>query len=146
MPKNGIQGLDELRAKLKNAPEKLRLQELYKHLRREANPLVNAIRQAAYEDVKKPTSMELWKSIKTERARVRHFRDTIGVWIGPTRVLKFNAGERQSYPWMQMYGSKYYPAKNYVKKGYERMGDQTRARVDRMSRSHFQKQLKQALQ
>ena len=37
MPKQkGIVGLDELRKKLQNAPEKLRLQELYGALRQEA--------------------------------------------------------------------------------------------------------------
>ncbi len=144
MPKNGIQGLDALRAKLKNAPEKIRLQELYKELRAEATPLRNAARQEAYAGVKKPGSRNLWKSIKITRARVKVWKDQIGVWIGPTRVGAVK-GDRQAYPFMQLFGSKFYEAKDYMGKAWEKEGAQSRARIDRVGRRHFQKVLRQAL-
>jgi hypothetical protein len=142
--KTGIYGLDELRVKLQNAPEKMRLRELYGALRQEATPLRNAARQEAYADVKKPGSRNLWKSIKITRARVKVWRDQIGVWIGPTRVGSL-IGDRQAYPFMQLFGSKFYDAKDYMGKAWEREGAQSRARIDRVGRRHFQKVLKQAL-
>lgn len=142
--KTGIIGLDELRVKLQNAPEKIRLKELYGALRQEATPIRNAARQAAYADVSKPGSLGLWKSIKITRARVRGWKDQIGVWIGPTRVTGLK-GDRQAYPFMQLFGSKFYDAKDYIGKAWEQMGSQTRARVDRVGRRHFQKELKRAL-
>jgi hypothetical protein len=145
MPKNGIQGLDALRAKLKNAPEKIRIQELYKELRAEAAPLRNAARQEAYAGVKKPGSRNLWKSIKITRARVKVWKDQIGVWIGPTRVMALKEN-RQAYPFMQLFGSKFYEAKDYMGKAWEREGAQSRAKIDRVGRSHFQRKLRQALQ
>jgi hypothetical protein len=145
MPKNGIQGFDKLRRDLKNAPEKIRLQELYKELRTEATPLRNAARQEAYADVKKPGSRNLWKSIKVTRARVKVWRDQIGVWIGPTRVGAVK-GDRQAYPFMQLFGSKFYQAKDYMGKAWEKEGEQSRAKIDRVGRSHFRRKLKQALQ
>jgi hypothetical protein len=113
MPKNGIQGFEKLRRDLKNSPEKIRIQELYKELRAEAAPLRNAARQEAYAGVKKPGSRNLWKSIKITRARVKVWKDQIGVWIGPTRVTALKEN-RQAYPFMQLFGSKFYEAKDYM--------------------------------
>jgi hypothetical protein len=143
--KTGIYGLEELRVKLQNAPEKIRMQELYGALRQEATPLRNAARQEAYADVKKPGSRNLWKSIKITRARVRVWRDQIGVWIGPTRVGAVK-GDRQAYPFMQLFGSKFYDAKDYMGKAWEKEGAQSLAKIDRVGRRHFQKVLKKALQ
>jgi hypothetical protein len=145
MPKNGIQGFEKLRRDLKNAPEKIRLQELYKELRAEATPLRNAARQEAYADVKKPGSRNLWKSIKITRARVKAYRDQIAVWIGPTRVTAVKEN-RQAYPFMQLFGSKFYPAKDFMGKAWDKEGANSRAKIDRVGRSHFQRKLKQALQ
>jgi hypothetical protein len=143
--KTGIYGLDELRVKLQNAPEKIRMQELYGALRREATPLRNAARQEAYADVKKPGSRNLWKSIKITRARVKVWRDQIGVWIGPTRVGAV-IGDRQAYPFMQLFGSKFYPAKDYMGEAWKKEGANSLAKIDRVGRSHFQRALKRALQ
>jgi hypothetical protein len=151
MPKQkGIIGLDELRKKLQNAPEKLRLQQLYGALRQEATPLRNSARAAAYEDVNKQGTNELFKAIKITRARVKAWRDEIGVWIGPTRVSKAK-GDAQSYPFMQLYGrratgtNKGYQAKDYMGKAWEALGASTRARIDRVGKSKWQQQLRQAL-
>ena len=152
MPKQkGIIGLDELRKKLQNAPEKLRLQELYGALRQEATPLRNSARAAAYEDVNKPGTNELFKAIKITRARVKAWRDEIGVWIGPTRVRRAK-GDAQSYPFMQLYGrratgtNKGYAAKDFMGKAWEALGASTRARIDRVGKSKWQQQLRRALQ
>ena len=151
MPKQkGIVGLDELRKKLQNAPEKLRLQELYGALRQEATPLRNSARAAAYEDVRKPGTNELFKAIKITRARVRAWRDEIGVWIGPTRVTKVK-GDAQSYPFMQLYGrratgtNKGYKAKDFMGQAWDALGASTRARIDRVGKSKWQQQLRNAL-
>jgi hypothetical protein len=143
MPKNGIQGFDKLMKDLRNAPEKIRIQELYKELRAEATPVRNAARQEAYADVKKPGSRKLWKSIKITRARVKVWRDQIGVWVGPTRVPSVT-GDRQAYPFMQLFGSKFYEAKDYMGKAWEKEGAQSRGKIDRVGTRHFQKSMRQA--
>jgi hypothetical protein len=143
MPKNGIQGFDKLMNDLRNAPEKIRIQELYKELRREATPVRNAARQEAYADIKKPGSRNLWKSIKITRARVKVWRDQIGVWVGPTRVPSIT-GDRQAYPFMQLFGSKFYEAKDYMGKAWEKEGAQSRGKIDRVGTRHFQKSMRQA--
>jgi hypothetical protein len=152
MPKQkGIVGLDELRKKLQNAPEKIRLQELYGALRQEATPLRNAARSAAYEDVTKPGTKDLFKSIKVTRARVRAWRDQIAVWIGPVRVRN-RKGDAQGYPFMQLYGrratgtNKGYKARDYMGQAWDQLGAASRAKIDRMGRSKWQQQLRRALQ
>lgn len=152
MPKQkGIVGLDELRKKLQNAPEKIRLQELYGALRQEATPLRNAARAAAYADVTKPGTQNLFKSIKITRARVKVYRDQIAVWIGPTRV-KARKADAQSYPFMQLFGrratgaNKGYKAKDYMGQAWDQLGGTTRAKIDRVGKSRWQSQLRRALQ
>jgi hypothetical protein len=143
MPKNGIQGFEKLKQDIRNAPEKIRLQELYKELRAEATPVRNAARQEAYADVKKPGTGNLWKAIKITRAKVKVWRDQIGVWVGPTRVTAVKEN-RQAYPFMQLFGSKFYEAKDFMGKAWEKEGKQTRAKIDRVGTRHFQKSLRKA--
>lgn len=141
----GIQGFDQLRIKLKNAPEKLRLRELYGELRAEATPVRDAARQEAYAEGSGKTK-DLWRSIKVTRARVRNWRDTIGVWIGPTRVSS-REGDSQSYPFMQLYGStaRNYEPKDYMGKAWRSLGNATKAKIDRLGTSKFRQRLKAAL-
>ena len=148
MPKQkGIQGFDQLRLKLRNAPEKMRLRELYSELRTEATPVRDAARQEAYSDPKGKTTKDLWKSIKITRARVRNWRDMIGVWIGPTRVSS-RSGDAQAYPFMQLYGStaRNYEARDYMGKAWERLGSNTQMKIDRLGKSRFRQRLRAALQ
>jgi hypothetical protein len=61
-------------------------------------------------------------------------------------------GDAQAYPFMQLYGrratgtNKGYKAKDYMGQAWDQLGAFSRAKIDRMGRSKWQKQLRQALQ
>jgi hypothetical protein len=45
---------------------------------------------------------------------------------------------------MQLFGSKFYEAKDYMGKAWEKEGAQSRGKIDRVGTRHFQKSMRQA--